>query len=126
MKKQLILLALVVSFNCSYGQYALSNGGTQLNLGLGFSDFGIPVYVGLDQGISRDVSLGGEVSFRSYTDDYHDVNYALNVVGISANGNYHFNRVLYIPRNWDLYAGLNIGFYIWNSPPGYEGDHTTG
>lgn len=126
MKKLLIVLGLMASFTYSYGQYALSDRSTQLNLGLGFSDYGIPVYIGFDHGVSKDISVGGELSFRSYTDNYHDINYALNVVGISANGNYHFNRVLNIPRNWDLYAGLNIGFYIWNSPPGYYGSHTTG
>jgi len=126
MKKLLILIGFMAGFNYSYGQYALSNGGTQLNLGFGFSDYGMPVYAGFDHGVSRDISVGGELSFRSYTDDYRDINYNLNVVGISANGNYHFNRVLNIPREWDLYAGLNIGFYIWNDPAGYGGDHTTG
>ncbi len=27
--------------------------------------------------------------------------------GLSFNGNYHFNTVLEIPKDWDLYAGLN-------------------
>jgi len=45
------------------------------------------------------------------------------VVGISGNVNYHFNNLLSIPYNWDLYAGLNVGYYIWNSPNDYDGDH---
>jgi len=31
-----------------------------------------------------------------------------------------------IPQNWDFYAGINIGFFIWNSPNDYEGSHTSG
>ncbi|MDP4272352.1 MAG: hypothetical protein Q8909_19855, partial [Bacteroidota bacterium] len=46
--------------------------------------------------------------------------------GISGNANYHFNNVFNIPRNWDLYAGLNLGFYVWSSPDTYDGSHTSG
>jgi hypothetical protein len=47
-------------------------------------------------------------------------------MGISGNFNYHFNNLFHIPRNWDLYAGLNLGFYSWNSPDDYGGSHTSG
>jgi len=33
---------------------------------------------------------------------------------------------LNIPSPWDFYAGLNLGFYSWNSPRDYEGSHTSG
>jgi len=45
---------------------------------------------------------------------------------VSANGNYHFNSLLDIPNNWDFYAGLNLGFYIWNSSDDYPGSNTSG
>jgi hypothetical protein len=31
-----------------------------------------------------------------------------------------------IPSNFDFYAGLNIGFYIWSSPNNYYGTHSSG
>jgi hypothetical protein len=47
-------------------------------------------------------------------------------MGFSGNGNYHFNEIFQIPRRWDLYAGLNVGFYAWTSPDGYNGSHSSG
>ncbi len=44
----------------------------------------------------------------------------------SFNGNYHFNTLLKIPRSWDLYAGLNLGFYVWNSSRDYPGNRASG
>ena len=48
------------------------------------------------------------------------------MIGLSGNLNYHFNTVLEIPRNWDLYAGLNISYFVWNSPSDYGGSHSSG
>ena len=54
------------------------------------------------------------------------MNTIITITGISGNGNYHFNRILGIPSNWDFYAGLNLGFYVWNSSSDYPGDHNSG
>jgi outer membrane immunogenic protein len=75
----------------------------------------------LDFGVSRDITVGFEASFRDYRQNYNETNYRSSIFGISGNGNYHFNRVLNIPGNWDFYAGLNLGFYVWSSPNGYPG-----
>ncbi len=125
MKKMILSIVLTLLVTIVYAQSALPAGRTQLNLGFGFSDYGVPVYIGLDHAVSRDVTLGGEFSYRGYDDnDYND--YHSDIWGLSGNVNYHFNSILRIPRNWDLYAGLNVGFYSWNWPDGYHGDHTSG
>lgn len=31
-----------------------------------------------------------------------------------------------ISNQWDLYAGLSLGFYIWSSPGNYPGKHASG
>ena len=67
-----------------------------------------------------------EGSFRNYNEKYRDNHYRSRVLGISGNANYHFNRVLDIPSNWDFYAGLNIGFYAWTSPNDYPGEGSSG
>ena len=126
MKKLLFTIALLVGIIDSYGQNPLTVGKAQLNAGLGFSGYGIPVYVGLDFGAARDFTLGGELSFRSYNDDYNGTEYNHAIFGISANGNYHFNTVLDMPSNWDFYAGLTLGFYSWTSSSDYPGDHNSG
>ncbi len=126
MKKLIILSFLLFTVQLSFGQYALSKGQAQFNAGLGFSSWGLPVYVGFDVGVHPDISVGGELSFRSYNNNYQDNKYKHNIVGISGNGNYHFNTVLDIPKEWDFYAGLNLGFYFWNSDNDYNGDGSSG
>ena len=126
MKKLFLAIALLVAIVAVFAQNPLAKGQTQFNVGVGLSTWGIPVYVGLDYGIHKDWTLGGELSFNSYREDYHDNRYNHSIIGISGNVNYHFNHVLNIPTDWDFYAGLNIGYYVWNSPDPYPGDHESG
>ncbi len=126
MKKLLLSLTVLVATTCSYSQGSLPNGSSQFNVGLGLSGWGVPIYAGFDFGVSKDITLGGEFSYRSYKENWKNNNYNHNIIGISGNGNYHFNRVLNIAPAYDFYAGLNIGFYSWSSPDGYTGDHTSG
>jgi len=85
--------------------------------GLGFSGWGVPVYCGIDFGVHEDISAGVQLSYRSYR--HKTFNHS--IFGATANGNYHFNRILKIPQTWDLYAGLNLGIYVWSSPSEYDG-----
>jgi len=126
MNKYLLTVGLVILISLAFAQNPIGQGQTQLNLGVGLSSWGIPIYGGLDFGISNDFSLGAELSYRAYREHYNNHDYDRSVIGISGNGNYHFNRVLNIPRNWDFYAGLNIGFYVWDDPDDYHGDNTSG
>jgi outer membrane immunogenic protein len=125
MKKLLVTIALLSAGVIAYGQNPLPVGRVQLNTGVGFSGYGIPVYVGLDFGAARDFTLGGELSFRSYNDNYNGTGYNHAIFGISGNGNYHFNTVLNMPSNWDFYAGLSLGYYAWTSPTDYPGNHSS-
>lgn len=125
MKKQLLILSFLLFSSLIYAQSPIAKGESQINAGLGLSSWGVPVYIGFDHGVHPDITVGGELSYRSYSDKYANVSYDHSVIGISGNGNYHFNRVLEIPKNWDFYAGLNLGFYIWNSPSDYHGSHSS-
>ena len=125
MKKQLSTILFLLLGTFVFAQAPVKKGESQLNAGIGLSSWGVPVYLGLDYGVHPDITVGGELSYRSYSDKYANVHYDHSVIGISGNGNYHFNRVLEIPKDWDLYAGLNLGFYIWNSPDGYHGSHSS-
>jgi hypothetical protein len=131
MKKQLLLLSFLITTTGIFAQSPIEKGESQINAGFGFSNWGLPVYVGFDYGFLDDITLGGEVSFRTYRDDYYipfttTTTYRHTVIGIAANGNYHFNRLLNLPSEWDLYAGVDVGFYIYNSPKGYPGSNLTG
>lgn len=125
MKKSITIILLTLLTFAVQAQSPLGKGSKQLNAGIGFSGWGVPVYVGLDFGVARDFSMGFEGSFRSYGQNYTGSSYRSSIIGISGNGNYHFNRILEIPSNWDLYAGLNIGYYIWSSPSNYPGSGTS-
>ncbi len=109
--------ALVGFFFCClspiFGQYALSTGKMQFNGGLAFANYGLPLYAGLDYGFDKDISFGGEISMRAF-------GYGSNVYvfGISGNANYHFVELLELEDIFDVYAGLNLGFYTAITPVG--------
>jgi hypothetical protein len=66
------------------------------------------VYVGADYWINEDITVGLEASLR-----YRFLHtYKYGYVGGSINGNYHFTKILQLPENLDVYAGLSAGPYI--------------
>jgi hypothetical protein len=114
-----------------YAQGTLSKGKAQINAGLGFSGWGIPVYAGVDFGLGKYWTIGPEVSYRAYREFYNkDYEYLYSIVSFSFNGNYHFNKVFKLPKEWDIYAGGTAGFFAWsnnwkwigegNEPIGYD------
>ena len=125
--KKLILTAIVLMTNVQlFAQGPLPKGSKQFNAGVGLSGWGVPVYLGMDFGVHPDISVGGELSFRRHSNKIAGFRYHHNITGISGNANYHFNRLLEIPSKWDVYAGLNLGFYIWSSPDEYKGSESSG
>lgn len=126
MKKQILTFVLLIATSAIFAQGPISEGQSQINVGVGLSSWGVPVYLGFDYGVHPDITLGAELSFRSYNDNWQNNKYNHSIIGILGNANYHFNTILDIPSPWDFYAGLNVGFYAWNSPNDYEGSHTSG
>jgi outer membrane immunogenic protein len=114
MKKNMLLAIVSLVSLGAFAQGSLEKGGLQLNAGVGTSGWGTPIYVGLDYGIHEDITIGGEVSFRSDSKVYGSNKYKSSAIGIGVNGNYHFNRILDMPSKWDLYAGLGLNYYIWS------------
>jgi hypothetical protein len=126
MRNAILTFLFIAVASVTYAQSPISKGESQINLGVGLSSWGVPVYLGFDHGVHPDITLGAELSFRSYKDNWRDSRYKHSVIGIQGNANYHFNNILNIPSPWDFYAGLNLGFYSWRSPNDYEGSHTSG
>ena len=126
MKKFLLFVVLALVSAGTFSQNPLPKGSNQLNFGVGLSGWGVPLYIGFDHAVGSDFTLGGEFSYRDYREHWQSAYYHHNIMGFSGNANYHFNRILEIPSNWDFYAGLNLGFYVWNSPDTYLGDHSSG
>lgn len=126
MKKILLSLSFAFFSVFAFSQSPLYVGTSQLNVGFGLSDSGIPVYIGFDHSILRDLTIGAELSYRAYNENWQNHYYNHNIIGISGNLNYHFNSLFGISPRWDLYAGGNVGFYVWTSPDGYSGNRTSG
>jgi outer membrane immunogenic protein len=125
MKKIILTLTILCATNFLNAQ-TVGVRPTMFNAGVGFSSWGVPVYLGLDFGVHPDITIGGEVSFRSFNERFGPNRYNHSVIGLSGNFNYHFDRVLKLPSPWNIYAGLNVGFYMWNSPKNYNGNYNSG
>jgi hypothetical protein len=122
MYKDILLLSCLLTTMDFCAQNTI-NGKTQLNAGIGLSQYGMPVYVGLDFGVHPDISIGVEGSYRRHTNS----NFNANLLGISGNINYHFNSLLKIKSSdWDIYAGATLGYWIWNWDYTYPGANSSG
>ena len=55
MRKLFLSLGLMFLVSMGYAQSPLRVGQTQLNVGLGLSDYGLPVYVGFDHAVHPDI-----------------------------------------------------------------------
>ena len=128
MKKVTLVFSILffIGLSNSFAQSALRKGEKQLNAGFGFSDFGTPIYVGVDFGIHDDITIGPQISYRSHNESFAGIKYGNSLLVLAGNANYHFNTLLSIPREWDLYAGLTLGYYIWSTASGYPGAVGTG
>lgn len=115
MKRFLIIAGLFFATMTASAQGTLDEGKLQLNVGLGFSSWGLPIHAGLDYGVTQDITVGGKVSFSSYTQSFADHKATHTIIGIVANGNYHFNRILELPSEFDLYAGISLGYYNFST-----------
>ena len=102
----------------SNSNYPLGIGKVQLNAGAGASTWGFPVYAGIDVGLTKDISLGFETSYRVHDYGrysnyyYYNVNQKTTVLGFMANGNYHFNKLLKLQKKFDVYAGVSAGYLL--------------
>jgi outer membrane immunogenic protein len=114
MKKIFILTTLCLATVVAFAQNPIKKGDKVLNAGLGFSSFATPVYLGLEFGVHEDISVAGEISYQSKSYSF----YKLSAFGVSAKGNYHFNRILEIDEKWDLYAGLGLNYYNFSYKDG--------
>lgn len=129
MKQKLIIFSLAYCLlsTLGYSQVPLRKGDMQLNAGLGISGWGIPIYGGLEFGFMKDITLGGDVSYRSYSDKFNSNSYRHNIFGFYFFGNYHFNDLLEIrTKKIDVYGGLGVGYFLWSSSGAYRGSGGSG
>ena len=98
-----ILLLLTSAASAQAFRAPLAKGDKQLNVGLGFNTNGLPIYGGIDFAVSDEVTIGPQANIV-FDDDAS--------LGIGCRADYHFNRLLEINKEWDVYSGINAGFGI--------------
>ncbi len=126
MKKLLLTMTIGMFSILGQAQYALSPGDNQLNVGVGASGYGIPIYLGFDHGFDESISFGAQVAWRGYSRNYFGQNYRNSITNFSVNANYHFGSLLELSEEIDLYGGANIGVFIWSYGSGYYEAGRTG
>lgn len=115
---QALSLFLLVSTLVA-AQGPLAYDGNQFNLSSGYTTNGIPVNLSFEFGWGEDYSLGIEGSYRLYDETLDNRDFDHGIFGFAIFGNYHFNTMLKLPDQWNVYAGANVGFYKWFSEEGY-------
>ena len=115
--KKIALLVAVFAFGFANAQAPLEEGGLQINAGIGASSWGASVYGGLEYGLMENITVGAEASYHTYNQGYYgsSYDYKSNIIGIQANGSYHFNELLQIPSKFDVYAGANLNYFAWTT-----------
>ena len=70
MKKILACASLFFAVATASAQGTLGKNKAQINAGVGISNWGVPVFVGVDYGVARDFTIGAELSYRSKKESY--------------------------------------------------------
>ena len=120
MRKTLAVLGLFLATATASAE-GLGQNKFQINGGVGLSGWGVPVYLGFDYGIARDFTIGVEASYRSkkVSDGYFEDRYS--IFGFGVNGNYYFDRILKLTREFDFYAGATLGYHNVSVSQTYTG-----
>lgn len=129
MRKLTSLFLLVTSL--SFAQ-SVSEGDAWVNTGIGISRWGVPLYVGGDYMVSDEISVGGRLTYVGQRNRDNQIwgwgryDYRERYLYVTFMGDYHFNKIIGLEDDFDLYAGLGIGFvrysrkvtdYEWNGNP---------
>ena len=113
--RKIFLLVTILSLTSLIFAVPVAKSQKQLDIGAGLYNPHLPLYLGLDYGLSENSTVGGGISTS-----FHDNGSWLDVY---TNWNYHFVNLLSMPHNTDLYAGLSLCFDAWFGHEGHEEDH---
>ncbi|MEM6526367.1 MAG: hypothetical protein AAF693_21410 [Bacteroidota bacterium] len=87
--------------------------------GIGISGYGIPIYASIDFGIADNITVGGGIGYQRDTESFSAIGtttkWRHSIFSITARGSYHFNEALSLDDTWDIYGGLDLGYYIWDT-----------
>lgn len=119
----LLCLLCFISSNTMAQGFAPKNGFQQLNFGLEFEGYGIPVYAGMDFGVGSFITIGPRILFETNGSKHYTFNKNGQRIGLNYRstafipgfrGDYHFSgHIDGMTNKLDLYGGLTlgVGFY---------------
>jgi hypothetical protein len=116
MKKKLALvLAAVATLGFAQADAQVyQKGAALLNVGVGLGagyGGGLPIGVALDYGVTKNISLGAQVDYLSWTYGGYGGDYKYRFIPVGIRGAYHFDGVG-DPNKIDLYLGLVLGYWV--------------
>ena len=111
----IFFIAFTFSENAHAQYNPYDNGSKIVTFGIGASGRGIPIFARLEVPVADNITVGGVVSYQSYSNNFTSFKYRHTIFGIGVLGNYHFNELFEISDEWDVYAGATLGYYLANS-----------
>jgi hypothetical protein len=125
----LFVLGLLASTQ-SFAQLAVDKGSKFVNVGIGVGGYssvsGIALGASADFGVAPNITVGGQVAYRSFNYGYFGVSDKINYLYFAARASYHFNEILNLSTNKaDLYAGLGLGYESVSYPNSFGNGFNT-
>ncbi len=123
MKNKIFVSVFILFFmfaTSSFAQYnPYTDGSSLVTVGVGASGWGIPVFLRYEQPVADNITVGGDLSYQSKSENYGFYKWNHTIVGLNGRGSYHFNELLDAPDEWDFYAGVSLGYFFWKTK--YDG-----
>jgi hypothetical protein len=106
MKKLFLSLSLALLSGIASAQAYSGKGDQKIQVGLNAWGYGTGIVGSYDYGLSKIVSIGAgaNVFFSGYKDNNKD-----NNLFIFGRVNAHLQEPLNLPKEWDIYPGLDLG-----------------
>ena len=132
--KKFIFTLLLIGAVGAHSAFAQAPSSKKINAGIGVSGWGIPVFATVEiplQAENQSIVFGG--SFRSKTESFSYLtsssSWRHTIIGLEGGWNYYFDDLLDVPRDFDLYGGLRLNYYIWQTKlvdniDGFNGEYT--
>jgi hypothetical protein len=108
----------------AYSQGAYNKGDKFINIGIGANTpyrGGVPLSISYEQGIDKDISVGGSIDFLQYNyNPFGNRSSSFTTIYFAGRASFHFNKLLELQTNKaDVYAGLMAGFRTFSWKDNY-------
>ncbi len=118
MKTKILLCALALATVCSVQAQEKYNN---IHVGLEASNYGFGVMGSANFNVVDNVAVGPIVMLKFNGNAIGYYRWFNTFIGLGVKGDYYFDELLPIPKEFDVYAGGHAGWYIVRSTSSYNG-----